>query len=490
MSQNPLAELVLRYGPRAGADGPVLFVREMFGVQPDKWQERVLRAYGAGERKITIRSAHGVGKSALAAWLVVHMLATKYPQKTVATAPSASQLKGVLTPEVKMWLRRLPDALQDLFDVKAEGIYLKAAPEASYFEARTARAESPEALQGVHSDHVLLIADEASGVPEAIFEAAVGSMSGHNATTLLLGNPVRSSGLFFLSHNQPGSTWMRLHVTGVPGTAGELSARVSAEYVEDVAQTYGRDSNAFRVRALGEFPKSDLDTVIPFELVESARKRDLVIRPNLKEVWGLDVARFGDDSSALVRRNSMSILPDIEEWHGLDLMQTTGRVKAKWDETPVAFRPEWILVDVIGMGGGVVDRLRELKLPVRGVNVSESASANEKYFNLRTELWFMFREWLETRDHKLPECEGGCGKDCLHEKLAMELVGPRFKYSSSGKMQVEPKADMKKRGVPSPNVADAAMLTMAADPASLIHGTKGNWQYSWNEPIRRNRAMV
>ena len=487
-----LEQFIQRYGPPAGEEGPVLFVREVLGVEPDTWQQKVLRAFGRGERRISIRSAHGVGKSAVASWLVVLMLLTRYPQKTVATAPSASQLKGVLLPEVKMWLRALPAALQDLFDVKAEGIYLRAAPEASYFEGRTARAEQPEALAGVHSEHVLLIADEASGVPEPIFEAAVGSMSGASATTLLLGNPVRTSGLFFQSHNQNKADWFTVHVTAVPGTAGELSSRVDADFVDQVAKTYGRDSNAFRVRALGEFPKSDLDTVIPFELVEGARVRDIVVREGLRELWGLDVARYGDDTSALIRRNGLSVLPEIEEWAHASTMETAGRVKAKWDATPAADRPEQILVDVIGLGAGVVDRLRELSLPVRGINVSEAASASDKYANLRAELWFLAREWLETLSHKLPRCEGGCARECLHEKLATELVQPRFKFTSSGKLMVEPKADMKKRGIRSPNVAEAFILTFGAPAGALFYGSKdaAGWSYHWREPIKRNRSMV
>jgi phage terminase large subunit len=501
---NAFADFLTRYGPPAGEEGPVLFVREVLGVEPDRWQEKVLRAFGRGERRISIRSAHGVGKSAVASWLVVLMLLTRYPQKTVATAPSSSQLKGVLLPEVKMWLRALPAVLQELFEVKAEGIYLKAAPEASYFEGRTARAEQPEALAGVHSEHVLLIADEASGVPEPIFEAAVGSMSGASATTLLLGNPVRTSGLFFQSHHDLAPDWFTVHVTAVPGTEGELSSRVDADFVDQVSKTYGRDSNAFRVRALGEFPRSDLDTVIPFEMVESARKRDIVVRPDMRTVWGLDVARFGDDRTALVIRDALSVHPEIFEWQHADTMETAGKVKLRWDETPSHLRPESILVDVIGLGAGVVDRLREQQLPVRGINVSESPSATDRYPRLRDELWFNAREWFASRDHKIPSgCEqgdarcssclnGGKRADCLHEKLARELVAPKYKPLSTGKVQVEPKDAMKKRGLKSPNLADAFCLTFAGGAAGLIHGTRDSaaWGTNWNQPVRRNRTMV
>src|SRR5690606_6386789 len=134
-------------------EGPVRLVREVFGAEPDPWQERALRAYGRRERGIAIRSCHGPGKTALAAWLTWCQLLTRFPQKTVATAPTSGQLNGALVPEIKMWGARLPPALRELFDFKASGIYLKARPESSYFEARTSRAESPEALQGIHSDH-------------------------------------------------------------------------------------------------------------------------------------------------------------------------------------------------------------------------------------------------------------------------------------------------------------------------------------------------
>lgn len=482
---NALEAFIDRYGPPAGEDGPVLMVREVFGIDPDPWQERVLRAFGRGERRITIRACHGPGKTAVASWCVINQSLTRFPQKTVATAPSASQLKGALVPEVKMWFRGMPQVLQDLFEVKAEGIYLKDAPESSYFEARTARAESPEALQGVHSEHVLLIADEASGVPEAIFEAAAGSMSGHNATTLLLSNPVRANGFFYDTHNANKAQWFTVHVSA------EDSPRVTDDFVAYIAGQYGEESSAFRVRVLGEFPLADADTVIPFDYVESARSRDIVVMPNLREVWGLDVARFGDDTTALVKRNQAAVV-GVLEWEAKDIMQTTGRVKSLWDETPDHERPEWVLVDVIGMGSGVVDRMRELKMPVRGINVAELPSSRDEYPRLRDELWFRAREWLASKDHVLPRCEGGCVRECPHERLAYELTVPRFDFTSSGKKAVEPKSETKKRARRSPNIADAFVLSFAADPAGLVHGTKDSsaWGTNWHEPVRRNRVVV
>ena len=485
IEQNPLVAFIERYGPPAGEVGPERMAEEIFGTTLDPWQISVCRDFGRGERKISIAACHGPGKTFVASLLVVNQMLTRFPQKAVATAPSRNQLENALVAEVTTRFRQLPAALQELFEVKKNRIELRAAPEESFFTASTARAESPEALQGVHSEHVLLIADEASGVPEAIFQSAQGSMSGHNATTLLLSNPTRGSGYFFETFHRGKENWKTYTISAFD------SSRVSDAYVKEIRDTYGEDSNVYRIRVLGLFPKADDDTIIPWDFVESARTRAIELRKGLERVWGLDVARYGDDANALAIRDSMHVFPELETWKGYDLMKTAGRVKAKWDETPPHERPQWILVDVIGLGAGVVDRLRELGLPVRGVNVSEQAAFNERYVNLRAELWFKTREWLSTRDHVLPRCEGGCPRECIHDTLASELTTPRFFYTSSGKIQVESKEEMKKRGLKSPNVADAVVLTFASDPAGLIHGREKRWgSTSWNQPLKRGRSMV
>jgi hypothetical protein len=401
----------------------------------------------------------------------------------VDTAPTKAQLQDALFAEIKVWLAKLPPVLTQLFEVKSDGITFVPAPEESYLSVRTARAETPEALQGVHCEggFVLLIADEASGVPEKIFEAAVGSMSGANATTLLLSNPTRSTGFFWKTH-QANSGWWTRRVSWTD------SPRVTADFEREVAQIYGEDSSAYRVRVLGEFPKADDDTVIPFELIESARQRELFVRPGLETVWGLDVARFGDARNVLLKRNARSVLPSLLVWEGADLMATAGRVKLEWDGTPPSERPVEILVDVIGYGAAVVDRLVELKLPVRGVNVAESSAWSERYRNLRAELWFKTREWLNRRDVSLPTNPRDPRSPV--EILAQELALPRYSVTSSGKLMVESKQDMKRRGHKSPDVADALILTFASEPAAVVNQEQNrSWGHvPWGESLSRNRA--
>ncbi|MEI6283257.1 MAG: terminase family protein, partial [Alphaproteobacteria bacterium] len=347
-AQNPLEEFLYRY-----RNDPVLFVKEVVGAVPDKVQSEILQAAAQGHRRVSVRSGHGVGKSTVASWLMLWFLLTRYPVKIVVTAPTSAQLFDALYSEVRRWAGGLEPAIKALIAVKAERIELVAAPSDAFISFRTSRAEQPEALQGVHADYVMLIVDEASGVPEQVFEAAGGSMSGHNAVTLLFGNPVRSSGFFYDTHNRLASDWKKFKISCAD------SSRVSPEYIREMAARYGEESNAYRIRVLGDFPKADDDTLIPMELLEMAKIREVEPTNDAELVWGLDVARFGGDRTALCERRGNHIVT-LRSWRNLDLMQTTGVVAAEFNGRPASARPVEILIDSIGIGAGVVDRLRQL----------------------------------------------------------------------------------------------------------------------------------
>jgi phage terminase large subunit len=465
--QNPFVEFVKRY-----RKNPVLFVREVLNTAPDPWQIEFLNHIAANNRRISVRSGHGVGKSTAAAWAMLWYLFLRFPVKIVVTAPTSSQLYDALFAEVKRWVKVLPQALQDQLEVKQDRIELKDANNEGFISARTSRAEQPEALQGVHSDNVMLVADEASGIPEQVFEAAAGSMSGHSAVTLLLGNPVRSSGFFFDTHNRLSQDWVTMRVSC------EDSPRVSAAYIDEMKARYGEESNAYRIRVLGEFPRSDDDTVIPMELLEMAMARDVAPSAHAPIVWGLDVARFGSDRSALCKRQGNAVLEPIKTWKNLDLMQLTGAVVAEYEVLMPSQRPREILVDSIGLGAGVVDRLRELNLPARGINVAESPAMGTTYRNLKAELWHKAKAWLEARDCWMP-------KD---ELLVAELATVRYSFTSSGKIQIEGKDEIRKRGLASPDRADAFCLTFAGDAVIGAYGSSASSK--WSQPLRRNIPRV
>ena len=457
---NPLEEFVLRY-----RDDPVLFVKEVLGATPYDYQAEFLDALASGERKMSVRSGHGTGKSTTSSWAMLWYVLLRFPNKVVVTAPTSGQLFDALFAELKRWINELPPQLQVLLTVKSDRVELSAAPAEAFISARTSRAETPEALAGVHSQNVLLVVDEASGVPEKVFEAAAGSMSGHSATTILLSNPTRSSGTFFESQTRLADTWWTRRWSCVE------SPLVSEEFVDEMRARYGEDSNAFRIRVLGEFPMADDDTIIPFHLADSAIKRDIEVTPDTKPIWGLDVARFGADKTALCKRYG-NVVTEITSWQGLDLMQTVGRVMAEYEGLSPSMRPSEILVDSIGVGGGVVDRLRELGAPVRGINVGESPAMGNTYMNLRAELWFKTKGWLEDRSCKIPN----------DDQLLAELTSIRYAFTPGGKMKAESKDDMRKRGLKSPDLADALCLTMASDAATALSGSMSTWKKS----IKRN----
>ena len=432
---------------------PVEFVEDVLKAKPLPWQKEFLLAIARGERRISVRAGHGVGKSTACSWALIWFMFTRYPQKCVLTAPTAGQLFDALFSEVKRWINALPPFLKDNIDVFSDRIVLKAAPESSFMSARTSSAERPEALAGVHSENVLLICDEASAIPEPVFESAAGSMSGHSATTVLIGNPTRNTGLFFRTHHQLKNDWFTMHVSCTDNPL------VAADFIQQIKATYGETSNAFRVRVLGEFAMREDDVLIAAELVDSAMDRDIALNRGEDIIFGVDVARFGDDRTVICKRQGQ-IVTEIKTWANTDLMETVGRIvhEAETDA------PAEICVDSIGLGSGVADRLRELGFNVRDVNVSESAAMNPQAARLRDDLWLTVRDWLNQRTCKLPKLDD----------LRAELCSPTYTFTSTGKIKVEGKSELKRRGLRSPDIADALCLTFASN-AAMVGGRASKW---------------
>jgi len=406
------------------------FVTEILGVEKvEDWQRETMAALDAGETRISIRSGNGVGKTALCAWLSVHYLLFRDDVKIPVTAPSSSQLKDGLIPETKRWISRLPDFLRVQIEMTEDRIRRTPGGDNNFISFRTARADSPEALAGIHASHVMAIVDEASGVPDIVFEFAEGTMSSAGSIFILIGN--------------------------------------------NIALTYGTGSNTYRYKVLGEFPESVADTVIPKELIDGAYGRDVEPLRGGVRIWGVDPGRGGDPTGFCVRNENT--VEELVEWYDADLMRVTGRVKEKWDRTAERERPEAIYVDSIGLGAGVADRLRELGLPAVDVNVAESPSMKDRFTRLRAELWYAVRDWLEQRNVAFP-------KDlALAEKLMAELAEPQATFTSTGKADVESKSAMKQRGVRSPNLADALCLTFGGGGAIAVG--RSNGRNSWKKPL-------
>lgn len=445
------------------AGGPALFAQEVLGADPTPQQWEASRAI-VEKRRVTIRSGHGTGKSAFMAWCVLWFVTVYFPCKIPCTAPTSHQLSDILWAEIAKWHRKMSQAMPELageFEWSAERFSVREFPNESFAVARTSRPEKPEALQGFHSENILFLIDEASGVPEAVFQVAEGALSTDGAFVVMAANPTREDGYFYDSHHKMRSRWAALHWDG------EESPMVSKSYIEDMRIKYGVDSPIYQVRVKGNFATAS-DGIIPLHLCESAKVRD-VAGTKAPIIWGLDVARFGDDSTALAKRKGNIQLEPTREWFGKDTMQTAGMIKQEYDNAKD--KPASINVDVIGIGAGVVDRLKEMGLPVRGINVAESPSVGDQYQRLRDELWFKGKEWLARMDCKLAD----------DDALIGELTTAKYQILSNGKIKVEGKDEMKKRGVASPNRADAWLLTFAEI---------GVTDDSWTKPLKHNLKYV
>lgn len=474
-------EWLARYAPSAE-----LFVLEVLGATPEPWQLTVLRDYDAARTsggaikfeyfvRISIASGHGVGKTALLAWLVIHHAATLYPQKTAVTAPSSNQLWDALWPEIKSWINRMPAHLSDpdkgLFVLKAERIELRGDPAGSFVSAKAARQDQPEALAGVHSDYVLLILDEFSGVPDAVIESASGSMSGTRVSMIGAGNPLRGQGYFYDTHHKLAGDWLHYTVSVFD------SKYASKEFAKMIADRYGKDSNQYRVRVLGLFPTTDDDAIIPREWLVSAVDRDVKPPQSASVVWGVDVASMGQHRTALVKRRANVVPEPPKTWGGLDDAQVTGRLKLEWDLTLKNDRPSDINVDCIGYGAAVARGLRDLGLPARCINVSESKSLkSDQYRNVRAELAFKGRDWSQKLDVRLPPFDKDGRVTDLIEELAEMTAKPQ---PISGKIIVT-----EKKGHTSPDIADAFLLTLASE--SITIADKGENYRNWKIALSPN----
>jgi hypothetical protein len=407
-------------------------------VDPDDWQIEALNAISHGD-KLAIRSGHGVGKGAFLSWTLLWFLLTRYPARIAVTAPTSGQLETVLWAEIAKWRRLLVNPLPAHVAVTKLKVTLRNSKE-SFAIGKTSRAERPEALQGYHSQNMLFLIDEASGVPDQVFEVAEGALSTPGAKVVLTGNPTRTSGYFWRAFQSP--IWYKMHVNGLH------AKMVDEAFVNKMREEYGSESNTFRIRVLGEWPLQEEDALISSDWLENAMLQGIPSTlPDSPVIWGVDVARYGSARSALAKRCKGVILERVKHWAGASVMETANRIAAEYSVAEP--KPTEIYVDTIGVGAGVVDRLRELGLPVYGVDVSNKASKNTAYNRLRDELWWRLRAAFERGVICMPR----------DEALAGELAGIRYAYTATGKLSIESKEAMRRRAQRSPDLADALMLT-------------------------------
>lgn len=435
-------------------DSPVDFVAECIGATPDGWQTAVLADVAAANR-VVMKASKGPGKSTVLAWCVWWWLATRVDAKVVCTSISADNLRDGLWSELALW-RSQSDVLRAAFSWSAERIASVDRPETWWASARAwSRSadvgQQANTLAGVHADAVMFVLDEAGGIPDAVVAAAEAGLanadpgSGREARLLLAGNPTHTSGPLWRACMTEAHLWEIHEITGDPD-APNRAPRVSAEWARQQIEKYGRENNWVRVNVFGEFPSAQSDSLIARDVAMAAMSRPPAIS-HAPVILGVDVARYGDDRSVVAARRGAAII-DIHTYREMDLMSLASEVVRRRNQYDAAI----IAVDQTGLGAGVVDRLRQLRANVAGVDFGARAVSDPKKQNRRVEMWAAMAEWLRNGG-SLPAIDG----------LADELTAPTYWFDAQGRMCLEAKADIKARGLPSPDIADAIALTFAVD---------------------------
>lgn len=423
---------------------------------PDEWQTKFLKDLRDAIRKrqrgdvikMAVKTGRGVGKTAMEAWLILWLMSTRPNFAGFATANTADQLSDKLWRELSLWHQRAIN--RDWFNWTATRFYHRDAKEVWGVDALPWRENNPDALGGLHNNGrgQCAIVDEGSGVPGPIYDVIESTMTDPDSFVFVFGNPLRKSGRFYELFTRFAHRW--LHFT-VDSRQSQVANQAT---IQQAIEDYGLSSDYVKTNVLGEFPAADAQTLIPQDLIEAAYTRQIAGNEEYRPVWGLDVARYGDDRTCLCVRRHRGV-EQIISWRNADTMQTAGRVKAMFDECALDDRPTAILVDSIGLGAGVVDRLRELEGvgPItRGINVAEQPALRSKFHRLRDEMYWKGREWFEGRNVR-----------CEHREIGAELADILYSYTSAGQIKVESKADIKERLGRSPDAGEAFLLSLMED---------------------------
>jgi len=429
---------------------PVGWCWRYLGLNAWGRQREILMAL-AGHDRVTVRSGHGVGKSAAAAAAVIWFLMLHDPAIVLTTAPTSRQVKEVLWGEIHRMLNG-SDALRAV----GQRNQTEWRFDAGRFALGLSTNEAAR-FQGFHSPNMLVVVDEAAGVPEPIFDAIRGVLTNDRAKLLLIGNPTVPVGEFYRSH-RPGSGYERLVISAEESpnvAAGEeiVPGLVGRRWVEERRREWGGASAIYGSRVLGEFPRSASNALLSAAAVEAAQRVER--QPGLVRL-GVDVARYGDDETVLVVRSGNGI-ERIETRRKTSTTETIGLTLALMAEYDVL--AQHVTVDDTGIGGGVVDGLQDRGAAVVGVNFAARAEDADAYANQRAEMWGEMAGAIERGEFCLAPARPGM-TDQLN-RLVTELLAPAYGFDHKGRRQIEAKDKIKARLGRSPDIADALALTFA-----------------------------
>ena len=429
------------------ADDPVGFVRDVLGEagMPYSKQVEMLKAV-VEHRRVSVVGANSSGKDWTAARAVLWWMETRTEAKAVVTGPTQRQVEEIVWQEMR-----------EAYTVAEERLGGKMlASKYRIDEKRFAIGFSTHKacnIQGFHSPNLLVVVTEAHAVPQDQIDAIKRL---HPKRLLLVGNAMSLDGEFYESHHSRRARYHRIKISAydTPNFTGEhggLPGLVTPEDAEELALDWSEDHPSYIAGVLAEFPNAQEDSLVGRDAVEHAMQPgDDDPDANEPVYLGVDVGRFGPDKSAICVRRGRRVL-DLRSFARMDTMRLVHEVVRTRQETGA----EAIFVDEGGLGGGVIDRLRELGEPVYGVHFGGRAPHRTRFFNTRSEIFWEVRMLLNDGLMALP----------LDEELAGQLVSLRYDVSSSGQVRLEGKREMRKRGLPSPDKADALALAFLKPPS-------------------------
>jgi hypothetical protein len=421
--------------------------------------------------RIAVSSGHGIGKSAGISMLLNWAMSTCDDCRVVVTSNTENQLRTKTWPEVAKWMRLSLTA--GWWQVPAMSVYSnEPGREKSWRADATPWSEhNTEAFAGLHNKgkRIVLVFDEASGIADKVWEVAEGALTDEDTEIIWLafGNPTNATGRFRECFGKHRHLWVTRQIDSrtVEGT--------NKAYLDEMVKTYGEDSDIVKVRVRGQFPSQSVSQFIGSDVVEAAKAREVELDRGASLVMGVDIARFGDDQCVIRFRRGRDgkCIPPIK-WRDRDTHFSANKIA----EAIKQYKPDAVFVDGGGVGGGVIDNLRAWGYRPIEVNFGAQAGDSKEYYNKRAEMWGLMKDWLKT---------GSIDDDA---ELTDDLVGPQYGFDKDGRIQLEKKEDMKKRGIASPDNGDALALTFARpvarlDLAASLHQARnavadtGGWEY-------------
>lgn len=409
-----------------------------------------------------ISSGHGIGKSAMAAWLTLWIMSTRPHSKGVVTANTGEQLSSKTWAGVSSWLSKSIN--KHWFTITTGKGAMRMMhidhPDSWRVDAQTCREENSESFAGLHaaSSTPWYLFDEASAIPSKIWEVSEGGKTDGEPMHFCFGNPTRNTGAFSECFGKNRHRWKTRYIDS---RSVEITNK---ELLSKWVQDYGEDSDFVKVRVRGVFPSASSMQFIPRDICDAATTRELLdnSRAGTPCAVGVDVARFGDDQSVIytrIGRDARTFTP--KRFKKVDTVQLAAVVVAHINELVLkGFRPT-TFIDGGGVGGGVIDRIRQLGYNVIEVQFGGKANDPRKYLNKRAEMWGKMRDWLEV----------GCIDK--NEMLITDLTSVEYCFTNADQIQLERKEDMKRRGLASPDEADALALTFAQDIPAFIGSEMG-----------------